>query len=73
MSTSTYVNEPGAAPKPSTSFVKLQGPTRAKGGTTTVSRLLIGVGVILFLVGMSYLNALVGVADLQDIGQIVGP
>jgi hypothetical protein len=35
--------------------------------------LLVAVGVILFLVGMSYLNALVGPADLQDIGQIGGP
>jgi hypothetical protein len=71
MSTSVDVSEPSAPLTSSTSFLRPQGRTRVKGGTITASWLLVAVGV-LFLVGMSYLNALVGPSDVQDIGQNIG-
>jgi hypothetical protein len=71
MSTSVDVNEPSASVTSSTNFLRSQGRTRAKGGARTASWLLIAVGV-LFLVGMSYLNVLVGPAEPEDIGQNIG-
>jgi hypothetical protein len=71
MSTSVDVSEPSASVTSSTNFLRPQGRTRAKGRTRTESWLLVAIGV-LFLVGMSYLSALVGPADLQDIGQNIG-
>jgi hypothetical protein len=65
MSTSVNVNEP----------LSPQNRTRglAEGGRKAATGLLIAVGLILFVLGLIYLNSLVSTADLLDLGQFLAP
>jgi hypothetical protein len=45
----------------------------AEDWTKAAIRLLIAGGLVFLVVGMIYLNALVGPSQLPDLGQIVGP
>jgi hypothetical protein len=65
MSTSVNVNEP---PSPQDQTRRL-----AEEWTRAAIGLLIAGGLVCLVAGMIYLNSLVSPAQLQDLGQVVGP